>query len=304
MKTTKRMIALTAVIALLFSMSSCMLLKKKARFTQKVTADNVELTIRDDMTDVGEVKTDLNYIAGYKCKAYGLNITKVEADKASALRLSGENEDSLLRKIAESGKNPSDVKKFGDISYIELTDDSGENELFTIVYVTQQGYEFYAFEFYTLFKNGDKYRQEYETIISSAKTVEEPPKTIDITIEGVTLTVDGDAYSQGADTYICGRYSVSIFNTNLSSSLATPEMFAQATIKSGNYKDFNGQAPVIQKTAGGTVYFEGIAQQLYATHYIKEINRKLYYIMLSTLVPTDEQLKAEFNDIVDAAYIA
>ena len=43
MKVTKRIITLTAVVALLLSMASCSLLQKKPNFTKKVTADNIEV---------------------------------------------------------------------------------------------------------------------------------------------------------------------------------------------------------------------------------------------------------------------
>ncbi len=302
---TKKLITLTAVIALLISMASCSLFEKKAKFTQKITADNVEVTIREDMTEVDSVKNDEKYLTGYKWNGYGMNITKVGANETSAYKLNGNTKDDLLKKVGESGKNPSDIKKFGDISYIEVTDTTNKTqELFSVIYVSEIGYEYYLFEFYTLPKNGDKYRSEYETIVSSVKTIEEPAKTIDITIDGVALTVDGDAYSQASDTYLCSRYSVSVFNTNLSAKLASPEKFAEATIKSGNYKTAAGLDPEIKTTSGGAAYFEGMAKQLYGTHYIKDIDGKLYYIMFATLEPTDELLKSEFNDIVDAAHAA
>lgn len=305
MKTTTKIITLTAVMALLISLASCALLEKKANFTQKITADNVEVSIRDDMTEVEEVKNDDSYITGYKWNGYGMNITKIGANDASGFKLSGNTGDDLLKKVGETGKNPSDIKKFGDISYIEVTDTSNKSqELFSIVYVEEIGYEYYLFEFYTLPKNGDKYRGEYETIVSSAKAVEEPPKTIDVTIEGVALTIDGDAYLQSSDTYICSRYSINVFNTNITSRLASPTQFAEATIKSSNYKTADGLDPEIKTTPGGTVYFEGMAQQLYGTHYVKEIDGKLYYILIGTIVAPEDSLKSDFNAIVDAAHAA
>ena len=57
-------------------------------------------------------------------------------------------------------------------------------------------------------------------------------------------------------------------------------------------------------TPGGASYFEGMAEQTYATYFVKEINGKLYCIMLFTLVPTEELLKTEFITIVDAAHAA
>jgi len=304
MKVTKRIITLTAVVALLLSMASCSLLQKKPNFTKKVTADNIEVTIRDDMTEVDEIKNDDNYITGYKWNGYGMNITKVGANDATAFKFSGESGDTLLKKVGESGKNPSEIKKFGDISYIQLIDTTSKQELYSTVYVTEKGYEFYLFEFYTLPKNGDKYLSEYETIVSSVRVIEEPAKTIDITIDGITLTVDGDAYAKADDTYICSRYTVNLFNTNITKTLASPEKFAEATIVAGNYKTADGQKSEIKTTPGGTTYFEGMASELYATHYIKEINGKLYYIMLATIVPTEESLKEEFNTIADSAHAA
>ena len=86
--------------------------------------------------------------------------------------------------------------------------------------------------------------------------------------------------------------------------MASPEKFAEATIVAGNYKTADGQKSEIKTTPGGTTYFEGMASELYATHYIKEINGKLYYIMLATIVPTEESLKEEFNTIADSAHAA
>lgn len=305
MKTTKRLISLTAVLALLLSMASCSLLEKKASFTQKITAGNITVSIRDDMKELDEVKNDDNYITGFRWNGYGMNIGNVEANETSAFKLSGQTGDDVLKKVAESGKDASDIKKFGDISYIEYTDTSNSTDYASTVYITEVGYEYYFFEFYTLPNNADKYREQYETIISSVSIIEKPAKTVDVTFDNVILTVDGDAYEQSSGTWICSRYSVTVFNTNLSANTATPEQLAKATIQSGGYKDFNGQdVTEVQTTPGGAVYFEGMAEELYATHFIKEINGTLYYIMLSTIVPTDDQLKAEFVTIVDGAHAA
>ena len=303
MKAIRRIISLTAVIALLVSMASCSLLEKKANFTKKVTADNVEVTIRDDMTEVDEIKNDDNYITGYKWNGYGVNFTKIEANDASLIKLSCESGDTLLKKVGETGKNASDIKKFGDHSYIELTDTTNKQELFSIVYLVEAGYEYYLFEFYTLPKNGDKYRSEYETIVSSASLITEPAKTVEASILGVVMTLDGDAFEQSSGTWMCGRYGVSVMNTNMNSSVATPLKFAQLMIAQ-DLKTADGLIPEIKTTDGGVPYFEAKAEELYAIHYIKDINGTLYYIMLYTLVPTDEQLIPEFNTIVDNAHAA
>lgn len=76
MKAIRRIISLTAVIALAFSMASCTLLTKKANFTRKITVDNAAITIRDDMTEVDQIKNNDNYITGYKWSGYGLNVAK------------------------------------------------------------------------------------------------------------------------------------------------------------------------------------------------------------------------------------
>ena len=304
MKATKRIITLTAVIALLFSMASCSLLKKKANFVQKVIADNIEVTIRDDMTEVAEIKNDDNYITGYKWDGYGMNITKIQAKDASAIKISGKSGDDLLKTIGESNKNASEIKKFGDISYIEFTDTTNKSQdLTSIVYLTEEGYEYYLFEFYTMPKNGYNYRSEYETIVKSVNMVREPAKTVDANIYNVVMTLDGDAFEQSTGTWMCGRYAVTVMNTNLSTKTASPETFAKALIANG-IKTVDGQKPEIKTTAGGVPYFEGMAEELYGTHFVKDINGTLYYIMLYTLVPTEEQLKQEFNTIVDGAHAA
>ena len=84
MKATKRLITLTAVVALLLSMASCALLQKKANFTQKITADNIELTIRDDMKEDPSITSKgQNYITCYFWSGYGMNVGAVEATEMS-----------------------------------------------------------------------------------------------------------------------------------------------------------------------------------------------------------------------------
>lgn len=301
MKAINKIATLTAVFALVLSMSACSLLNK-ANFAQEITAGNIKITIRDDMKEQDEIKNDDDYITGFRWNGYGMNIGNVDAQSTSTFKLSGQTQDDILKKVAETGKNPSDIKKFGDISYIQYTDNSTSTEFFSDVYIMEVGYEYYFFEFYTLPKNAGKYQEEYEKIISSVSIIEEPAKTIDATIGGVTLTIDGDAYEQSSDTWLCSRYSATVFNTNLSSKSVSTEKYIQSLLKTG-FKSADGQDVTEYKTtAGGTPYFEAKADELYAVHYIKDINGNLYYIMLSTIVPTEEQLKSEFNDIVDAAH--
>ena len=306
MKAIRRIISLTAVIALAFSMASCALLTKKANFTRKITVDNAAITIRDDMTEVNQIKNNDNYITGYKWSGYGLNVAKKSANDSSATKLYGQSGDDLLTAIGKANKNPSEIKKFDDISYMEMTVpdlNDKTKELFSIIYVKEVGYEYYFFEFYTSTKTGDKYRSEYETIMTSVKAVEEPPETLDVNIYNIILTMDGDAYEQSTGTWVCGRYAATVIDTNLTSKTASPEVFAKAMITNG-IKTSDGGTPVIMTTPGGASYFEGMAEQTYATYFVKEINGKLYCIMLFTLVPTEELLKTEFITIVDAAHAA
>ena len=222
MKTIKRLITLTAVLAMLLSAASCSLLNK-ANFTQEITAENIKVTIRDDMKEQDEIKNDDDYITGYLWNGYGMNIGNVSANDTSTVKLSGQTGDDILKKVGESGKNPSEIKKYGDISYIQYTESSDGTDFFSDVYIMEVGYEYYFFEFYTKPDNAGKYQNE----VTEYKT-----------------------------------------------------------------------------TDGGVPYFEAMADELYGTHYVKEIDGKIYYIMLSTMVPADDQLKAEFNNIVDGAHAA
>ncbi len=303
MKTIKRLITLTAVLAMLLSAASCSLLNK-ANFTQEITAENIKVTIRDDMKEQDEIKNDDDYITGYLWNGYGMNIGNVSANDTSTVKLSGQTGDDILKKVGESGKNPSEIKKYGDISYIQYTESSDGTDFFSDVYIMELGYEYYFFEFYTKPDNAGKYQNEYEKIIDSVSIIEEPAKTADVNIEGVALTMDGDAFEQSSGTWFCSRYSVTVYNSGLSSSLSSPENFVNILLKSG-YKTADGQDVTEYKTTdGGVPYFEAMADELYGTHYVKEIDGKVYYIMLSTMVPADDQLKAEFNNIVDGAHAA
>ncbi len=301
MKSAQRLTTLAAVIALLLSMASCSLLNKP-KFTKEVTAGNIKLTVRDNMEEQDEIKNDDDYITGFRWNGYGMNIGNVSANETSSFKLSGQTCDDILKKVSETGKDPSDIKKFGDISYIEYTDNSTSTEFFSDVYIMEVGYEYYFFEFYTLPKNAGKYQEEYEKIISSVQIIEEPAKTAEVTIEGLTMTLDGDAFQQTSGTWICSRYSVTVYNTNMSSSTASPEKFIKVLLTNG-FKNADGQSVTEYKTTpGGTLYFEAMAEELYASHYIKDVNGTIYYIMLSTIIPHDDQLGAEFNSIADEAH--
>ncbi len=293
MKTTKRLITLTAVLALLFSMVSC---SSKPNFTQTITAGNIEVTIRDDMKEDPSItsKGD-SYITCYFWNGYGMNVGAVKSTDA---KFSGQSADDLLMETLKGQKNLTELKKYGDIGYAEYTiTDSGNEYLFTD-FIIEEGYEFYFLEFYTMSKSSAKYMDQYQAIVDSVKMIEEPAKTTDITVKDIKLTVDGDAYSEETDYYICGRYMVSGFTYNVAGLNMTAEKFCKATIDDGGYTTADGQ-PVtdVQTTEDGMSSFECVINEMYTYHYVKIVDNTLVYVMFFTATPADDQLKSDFTEI-------
>lgn len=303
MKATKRLITFTAVLALLLSMASCSLLGGKANLTQKITAGNIEVTIRDDMKEDPTItsKGD-SYITCYFWSGYGLNIGAVGS---SEVKFSGQDPGALLMETLKDQKNLSELKKFGDICYAEYTlTDSGKEYLFTD-FILEEGYEFYFLEFYTMSKSSSGYMKQYQDIVSSVKMLEEPEKTKEITIEGVKLTVDGDAADQGGNVYLCGRYMVSAYAYNIPAGSMTSKQFCESVIKQGNYQTADGQSVTeINTSDEGISSFECYMNNLNAMHYAKVDGKKLIYIFFFTSSPADDALKAEFAAIASAASLA
>lgn len=300
MKTSQKLITVLAVIALLLSMVSCAALQKKPNFTQKITAGNIEVTVRDDMKEDPSItsKGD-SYITCYFWNGYGMNVGSVSATE---VKFGGDTADTLLMKTLEGQKNLTDLKKYGDVSYAEYNiTDGGKEYLFTN-FILEEGSEFYFLEFYTMSKSSAQYMDQYQTIVDSVKMINQPDATKDITVKGINLTVDGDAIDKGSNVYLCSRYMVSGFTYNFGSLMVSAEDFCKSTIEQTGYVTADGQ-PVteINTSSDGMASFESFTNDMYTYHYAKIVDQKLIYIFFFTTKPADDQLKSEFASIASAA---
>ncbi|MBQ9901429.1 MAG: hypothetical protein IJM51_03465 [Clostridia bacterium] len=302
MKATKRLITLTAVVALLLSMVSCTALQKKANFTQTITAGNIEVTVRNDMKEDPSIteKAD-TYITCYFWSGYGMNVGAVPATE---IKFSGKNADQMLMETLAGQKDLTELQKYGDIAYAEYTTtDSGKEYLFTD-FILDMGDEYYFLEFYTMSKTSAKYMDEYKTIVSSVKKIQELPASVDATINGIALTLDGDAKDSGNNTYLCGRYMVSAYAYDVPAGYSAKE-FCNSLVQTSGYKTAEGQAVTeINTTDDGVSSFECYINEMNAYHYAKVEGKKLLYVFFFTVPPADDALKADFAAIAAGAKLA
>ncbi len=302
MKATKRLITLTAVVALLLSMASCAAFGKKAAMTQKITADNIELTIRDDMKeDPSITEKGATYITCYFWSGYGMNVGAVDATE---IKFSGKTADETLMETLKNQKNVTELKKYGNIGYAEYTTtDSGKQYLFTD-FIFDMGNQFYIVEFYTMSKSSAKYMNEYMTIVSSVKKIQELPESVEATLNGITMTLDGDAKESGSKAYICGRYMASAYVYDVPANYSA-KTFCKSLVETSGYKTVDGK-PVtkINTTADGISSFECFMNNMYAYHYAKTRGKKLVYVFFFTTKPADDELLADFADIAAGAKLA
>ena len=302
MNAIKKLIAvitMTATLAMILPLTSCSL-QNNADFTQEITAGNIRVTIRDDMTEQEKIKNSESYITGFRWDGYGMNVGSIDARTVTLRTYNGKTGDEFLKSIAEKGKNATEIKKFGDISYIECVRTSGETDFLYTVYIMKEGYEDYFFEFHTKAKNNDKYREEYEKIISSVKILEEPQATIDVNIHGVIFELDGDAYELSSSSYQCGRYLLQVTNSNIRADKMTPEEFAEKF----RVSDTINNAGELKTTPGGIPYFETSSDESYSTYYVMDIDNSIYYVIFHTKIPDDDALKADLNEIIDKSHTA
>ncbi len=300
MKTAKRLITLTAVLALLLCLAAC---AKKPNFTQKITAGNIEVTVRDDMKEDPSITSKAeSYITCYFWNGYGVNVGSV---KSTDYKIKGMTAEDFLQDALKDQKNVSGIMKYGEIPYMEYTIvDDGKDYLFTN-FVLEEGYEFYLLEFYTLSKTSDKYMDQYKTILNSVRMIEEPAKTTDIVIKGVKLTVDGDAYTDDDTYYTCGRYLVAALSYNVAGIDADAAEFGNSLLEDSKYTTADGQ-PVteVQSIGDGMAYFEGIEDNMASYHYIRIVDDTLVYVIFFTNQPVDTAMKAEFSSIASSATLA
>ena len=302
MKATKRLITLTAVVALLLSMASCALFQKKANMTQKITADNIEVTIRDDMKEDPSITSKgSSYITCYFWSGYGMNVGAVDATE---IKFSGKTGEEALMETLNGQKNLTELMKYGDIGYAEYTTtDSGKEYLFTS-FIFDMGNQFYFLEFYTMSKSSAKYMDEYKSIVSSVKQIVPLPESVDATINSVTMTLDGDAKESGGKAYICGRYMASAYSYDVPSGYSA-EAFCKSLVKQSNYKTADGQEVTdVNTSSDGVSSFECYINDMYAYHYAKVDGKKLIYVFFFTMKPADDQLKADFATIASGAKLA
>ena len=301
MKATKRLITLTAVIALLFSMASCSLFEKKANFTKTITADNIQITIRDDMKeDPSILSKGSTYITCYFWSGYGMNVGAVDATE---IKFAGKNADETLTETLKGQKNLTELKKYGDIGYVEYnTTDSGKEYLFT-TFILDEGNQFYYLEFYTMSKTSDKYMDEYKSILSSVKVINELPESVEATINGVTITLDGDAKASGGNAYLCGRYMASAYAYDVYTDYSAEE-FCKGLVNQQNYRTVDDQLAVVKNMGNGIYSFECYMSNFYAYHFAKTEGTKLIYVFFFTTNPADNQLQADFATIAADAKLA
>lgn len=293
MKATRSLITLALSLALIFSLVSC---SAKAKMTQKVTAGNIEVTIRDDMKEDPSItsKGD-SYITCYYWNGYGMNIGAVGSSETI---FTGKTGDDLLMETLNGQKNLTELKKYGDIGYAEYTlTDSGNEYLFTD-FILQKGYEFYFLEFYTMSKSSAKYMDQYKQIVDSVRMINEPEAKKTISIDGVTVTVDGDVIDEGSNVYLCSRYMISGFSYNVKGYNLDAETFCRSTIAQGGYKTADGQDVTdVETDANGISSFECYLQEMYTYHYAKIEGDNLLYLFFFNTTPADDALKAEYRTI-------
>ena len=300
MKATRSIITLTLALALIISLVSC---SGKVKMTQKITAGNIEVTIRDNMKeDPSITEKGSNYITCYFWSGYGMNVASFGA---SETLFSGKTADDFLMETLDGQKNLSELKKYGDIGYAEYTmTDSGKDYFFTD-FVLQKGYEFYVLEFYTLSKSSTKYMDQYKQTIDSVRMINEPEAKKTITIDGVSLTVDGDAIDEGNNIFLCSRYMVSGFSYNVKGYNIDAETFCRSTIAQAKYKTADGEDVTEVNTDGnGVSSFESYTNDMYTYHYAKIEGDKLIYLFFFNMTPADSQLKSEYATIAGNATAA
>lgn len=302
MKTLKRIIGLTTVLVLVFTVTSCSLFEKKASYTQKIIASNLEITVRDDMTeDLSITSKGENYITCYLWEGYGMNVRSYPAER---ILLNGKTGDDLIAELLAGKKNLSQIKKFGDISYMEYTVTEDSQEYLFTAFIAEEGSEFYILEFYTAPEKAEKYMEQYQTIVSSIRMIRETKSIIEATIGGVTLKIDGDAVDKGNNIYSCSRYMVSCAVYDVPANYSTEE-FCKLTIKQADYKTADGKTVTeINTTPDGISSFECIVNDLYSYHFARTEGTKLLYLYFFTKDQADEQLKTDLGLLAASAKLA
>lgn len=302
MKTLKRISCMSVVIALIITMASCSLFERKANYTQKIIAGNIEVIIRDDMTeDTSITSQGDSYITCYLWKGYGMNIRSFEAER---ILLKGKTSDDLLTETLAGQKNLTAIQKYGNISYMEYTLSDGDKEYIFTDFVLEEGSEFYFLEFYTTSESSKKYMEQYQTIVSSVKMIRETRATNTVSIGGITLMIDGDSVDNGNNIYTCSRYKVSAAIYDVPKDFSSEE-FCQMTIEQANYKTADGQKVTqINKASDGTSSFECVINTLYSYHYARTDGSKLIYIYFFTKDKADETLKTDFDLIASSSKLS
>lgn len=307
MKTIKRLVSLTAVLALVLSMAACTSTKAKSYNT--ITVGNIQLKVRDDMKEDTSIKSKGDtYLTCYYWDGYGMNVGRIEAEDYTKVKFAGKTIDEALKAAAEDEKNVTDIMKYGNISYLEYTETDDDKDYLFTDYMFEVGNELYYLEFYTLSKSSAKYREEYEYLVDSVQIVEEPAKTVDVTINGIVVTLDGDAYKENSTTYVCSRYMIACDSTYVGTSYSAEEI-AKLLVQRGNYKTADGNDVTeedITVLSDGTSVFKCATSldgyTLHAYNYVKVENGKFIYIMLGSL-NDDAALVKDYETIVSGAHL-
>ena len=299
MKTIRKILVMAISVAMLLSLAACGYTPAKEYKT--VTVDGLNIDIRSDM-EPDDSLTDRNgeKVYAYLCKYFGMNIASTAS---SAVKYQGYDNEGFFKMAMEQENVNSEIKKFGDICYIEYKQDNDGDEYLFTSYLLDLGYNYYIIEFYTPKESSEEYIAEYEKIISSAKLAEEPAATAEITTGGVKMTVDGDADELSGDTYLCSRYAVSAFTQNLGGMSA--EQAARTILNQNDYVTADGATVQdIQVADDGMASFESYTNEQYVYHYLKKSDYTLIYITFMTVNPADDALKTDFASMATEAALA